>query len=148
MPPNSRGANKYLKRETYNKNRTNDTGEIYDAASLLNIILCNPGEFHRVCKPVGIRDNFICTLNKKEILIASCRAEDNGVYIRKGISKKIFNVAFDETKVKLVQVVLCMLTREREREREREPTTVAYYRTGTQTISKARTMLSENCSPS
>ena len=66
--------------------------------------------------------------------------------------KKIFNVAFDETKTKLVQVVLCMLTRERERERERErdrePTTVAYYRTGTQTTSKARTMLSENCSPS
>ena len=148
MPPNSRGANKYLKRETYNKNRTNDTGEIYDADSLLNIILYNPGEFHIVCKPVGIRDNFICTLSKKEILLASCRAEDNGVYIRKGTSKKIFNVAFDETKTKSVQVVLCMLTRERQTEREREPTTAAYYRTGTQTISKARTMLSENCSSS
>ena len=69
LPAHSRGAIKYAKHETYNKNRTNDTetGEIYDAASLLNIILCNPREFHSVCKLAGIRENFICTLNKKEI---------------------------------------------------------------------------------
>ena len=84
LPPHSKGANKYQKHETHNKNRTNDTetGEIYDAASLLNIILCNPREFHSVCKPAGIRENFICTLNKKEIPIASCRADDNGAYLR------------------------------------------------------------------
>ena len=82
--PHGRGANKYPKNETYNKNRTNDseTGEMYDPASLLNIILCNPREFHSVCKPAGIRENFICTLNKKEIPIASCRADDNGAYLR------------------------------------------------------------------
>ena len=57
LPPHSRGANKYPKHETYNKNGTNDTetGEIYDAASLLKIILCNPREFHSVSKPAGIR---------------------------------------------------------------------------------------------
>ena len=117
LPPHSRDANKYPKHETYNKNRTNDTdtSEIYEAASLLNIILCNPREFHSVCKPVGIRENFICTtLHKKEILIASCRADDKGGYIRKGAAKKIFKVAFDETKTKVINA------RERERERERE----------------------------
>ena len=63
--------------------RTNDTdtGEIYDAASLLNIILCNSREFYSVSKPFGIRKNFICTLHKKEIPIASCRVDDNGAYI-------------------------------------------------------------------
>ena len=63
--------------------RTNDTDtdEIYDAASLLNIILCNSREFHSVSKPIGIRKNFICTLRKKEIPITSCRADDNGAYI-------------------------------------------------------------------
>ena len=43
---------------TYSKqNRKNDTytGKIYDAASLLNIILCNPRESHSVCQTVGIK---------------------------------------------------------------------------------------------
>ena len=131
LPPHSRDANKYPKHETYNKNRTNDTdtSEIYEAASLLNIILCNPREFHSVCKPVGIRENFICTLHKKEILIASCRADDKGAYIRKGAAKKIFKVAFDETKTKVINARICKVDascslyvkgRERERERERE----------------------------
>ena len=59
--------------------RTNDTdtGAIYDTASLLNIILCGPRDFHSVCKSVGIRENFLCTLHKKEIPIASCCADDN-----------------------------------------------------------------------
>ena len=105
----SREANKYPKHETFNKNRTNDTdtGEIYDAASLLNIILCNPREFHSICKPVGIRENFLRTLHKKEIPIASCRADDNGAYIRKGTDKKIFKVAFDETKTKAISARIC-----------------------------------------
>ena len=104
LPPNCRESNKYPKHETYNKNRTNDThtGEIYDAASLLNIILCNPREFHRVCKLVGTRETFIRTLNKEEIPIASCRADGNGVYIRKGTAKKMFKVAFYETKTKVI----------------------------------------------
>ena len=109
FPPHSREANKYPKHETYNKNRKNDTdtGEIYDAASLLNIILCNPREFHSVCKPVGTRENFLFTLHKKEIPIASCRADDNGAYIRKGPAKKIFKVAFDKTKAKVISARIC-----------------------------------------
>ena len=90
LSPQSREANKYPKHETYNKNRKNDTdtGEIYDAASLLYIILHNPREFHSDCKPVGIGKNFTCTLNKKEIPMASCRADDNRAYIRKGTANK------------------------------------------------------------
>ena len=107
LPPHSREANKYPKHETYNKNIKNDTGEIYDAASLLNIIFCNPREFHSVCKPVGIRENFICTLNKKEISIALCRVDDNGAYIRKRTAKKIFKVAFEETKTKVISARIC-----------------------------------------
>ena len=44
LQPYRRDAKKYPKHETYNNSRTNDTdtGEIYDAASLLNIILRNP----------------------------------------------------------------------------------------------------------
>ena len=78
LPPHSREANKYAKHETYNKHRKKytETGEIYDAATFLNIILCNPRDFHSVCKPVGIRENFLCTLHKK-ITIASPRADDN-----------------------------------------------------------------------
>ena len=109
LPPHSREANKYPKHETYNKNRKNDTdtGEIYDAVSLLNIILCNPREFHSVCKLVDIRENFICTLNKKEIPIALCRVDDNGEYIRKRTAKKIFKVAFEETKTKVISARIC-----------------------------------------
>ena len=55
----------------------------------------NNDQFHSVCKPVGIRENFICTLNKKEIPIALCRADENGAYIWKGTAKKIFKAAFD-----------------------------------------------------
>ena len=79
LPPHSREANTYPKHKTYNKNRTNDNyaGEIYDAASLLNIILCNSREFHSVCKTVGIRENFISTNIKKEIPVPSCRADGN-----------------------------------------------------------------------
>ena len=86
LPSQNRGANKYPKHKTYNKNRTNDTetGEIYHAASLLNIILCNPREFYSVCKPAGIRENFTSTLNKKDNRIASCHVDNNGAYIRKG----------------------------------------------------------------
>ena len=69
--------------------------------------MCNPREFHSVCKPVGIRENFICTLNKKEIPIASCRADDNGAYIRKVTAKKIFKVAFDEIKAKVISARIC-----------------------------------------
>ena len=103
LPPHSREANKYPKHATHNENRTSetDTDEIYDAASLLNISLCNPTKFHSVCKPVGVQDSFFCTLNKKEIRTDSCRADDNGAHIRKGTAKKIFKVAFDETKIKV-----------------------------------------------
>ena len=40
LPPHSREANKFPKHKTHNKNRESDTdtGEIYDAASLLNIV--------------------------------------------------------------------------------------------------------------
>ena len=57
LPLHSREGNTYPKRKTYNKNRKNDTytGKIYDAASLLNIILCNPRESHSVCETVGIK---------------------------------------------------------------------------------------------
>ena len=50
LPLRIREANKYPKHETYNKNKTNysDTAEIYDATSLLDIILCNPRDFHSV----------------------------------------------------------------------------------------------------
>ena len=79
LPPPSREANTYPKHKHYNKNQTNDTftGEIYDAASLLNIILCNSREFHSVCKTVGIRENFISTKIKKEIPVPSCRVDGN-----------------------------------------------------------------------
>ena len=50
---------------------------------------------------LGYRIVFFCTLHKKEIRTASCRADDNGVHIRKGTGKKIFKVAFDETKIKV-----------------------------------------------
>ena len=56
---------------------------------------------------VGIKENFICTLNKKEIPIASCRADDNGAYIRKETAKKIFKIAFDETKTKVISARIC-----------------------------------------
>ena len=107
LPPNSREANKYPKHKTHNKNRTNDTdtGEIYDSASLLNIIFFNPRESHSVCKPVGIRINFICTLNKKEI--ASCHADGNGLCIWKCTAKNIFKVTFDETKIKVISTRIC-----------------------------------------
>ena len=70
--------------------RTNDTDtdEIYDAASLLNIILCNSREFHSVCKTVSIRENFISTKIKKELPVPSCRADGNWAYIWKGTAKK------------------------------------------------------------
>ena len=69
----------HIQNTKHNKNRTNDTytGEIYDAASLLNIILCNSREFHSVCKTVSIRENFISTKIKKELPIPSCRADGN-----------------------------------------------------------------------
>ena len=107
------------------KNDT-DTGEIYDADSLLIIVLCNPREFHSVCKPVAVTENFICTLNKKEIPIASCRADDNGAYIRKGTAEKVFKVAFDEIKTKVISARICKvdasgsLEREKERKTERQ----------------------------
>ena len=44
---------------------------------------------------------FFCKLNKKEIRTDSGRADDNGAHIRKGTAKKIFKVAFDETKIKV-----------------------------------------------
>ena len=58
----------HIQNTKHNKNRTNDTytGEIYDAASLLNIILCNPRKFHNVFKTVGIRESFISTKKKKK----------------------------------------------------------------------------------
>ena len=65
--------------------------------------LVYPRELHSVCKPVAIRENFIYTLNKKEIPIVSCHADDNGTYIQKGTAKKIFKVAFDETKLKVIR---------------------------------------------
>ena len=37
----------------------------------------------------------------------SCRADDNGAYLRKGTAKKIFKVAFDETKIKVVSAGIC-----------------------------------------
>ena len=74
----NREANTYPKHKTYNKNRKNDnyTGEIYDAASLLNIILCNPRKFHSVFKTVGIRESFFLQ-KKKEIPVPSCCADGN-----------------------------------------------------------------------
>ena len=109
MPTQSREANVYPKQETYNKNRTNDidTGEIYDAASLLNITLCNPRELYSVCKLVGIRETLFCTLHKKEITLASCHAIDNGGYIPKRTAKNIFKVAFDETKTRVISARFC-----------------------------------------
>ena len=111
FPLRIKEANKYPKHETYNKDKTNDSGtaKIYDAASLLNIILCNPRDFHSACKLVDIRENFLCTLHKKETPIASCRADDNGAYIRKGTAKKIFKVAFDETKTKVISARICKI---------------------------------------
>ena len=68
LPPHCGEANTYRKHKTYNKNRKNGTytGEIYDVASLLNIILCNSREFNSVCKTIGIRENFISTKVKKK----------------------------------------------------------------------------------
>ena len=107
LPPHSREANKYPKHKTHNKNRTNDTdtGEIYNTASLLNIVLCNPRESHSVCKPVGIRINFIRTLNKKEIALS--HADGNGLCTWKGTAKNIFKVTFDETKIKVISARIC-----------------------------------------
>ena len=58
----------HIQNTKHNKNRTNDTytGEIYDAASLLNIILCNPRKFHSVFKNVGIRESFFSTKKEKK----------------------------------------------------------------------------------
>ena len=79
LPPHSRETNTYPKHKKCNKNRPNDTytGEINDAASLLNIILCNSRKFHSVFKTVGIRENFISTKIKKEIPVSPCRADSN-----------------------------------------------------------------------
>ena len=47
-------------------------------------------------------------MNKKEIPIAaSCRADDNGAYIRKETAKKVFKVALDETKTKVISARIC-----------------------------------------
>ena len=64
---------------------------------------------------VCIKENFICTLNKKEIPIASCRADDNGAYIRNETAKKIFKIARENGRERKREG-----ERERWRERERE----------------------------
>ena len=56
---------------------------------------------------VGINKNFICTLNKKEIPIGLCSTDDNGAYIRNETAKKIFKIAFDETKTKVISARIC-----------------------------------------
>ena len=50
---------------------------------------------------------FLCTQHEKEIPITSCRAHDNGVYVRKGTAKKIFELAFDETKTQAISARIC-----------------------------------------
>ena len=41
--------------------------DITDSATLLDVILCNPEDFEMKQKPVGIRKNFFCTLDRENI---------------------------------------------------------------------------------
>ena len=46
-------------------------------------------------KPVGIRKNFFCTLDRENIPVSSAKAEDNGAYVRQGNFKSLTHVTFD-----------------------------------------------------
>ena len=87
--------------------RTNDTDtcEIYDAASSVNIIL---REFHSVSKPIGIRQKilFVHCIRKKYQLPRVVRMTMEHIF-GKEQSKKIFKVAFGETKTKVISARVC-----------------------------------------
>ena len=68
--------------------------DLNDNQTLLSILLVNPTQFERKCKPVGVRENFFCTLDRRIVSLESARADDNGAYLNKGTTKRFFKVTF------------------------------------------------------
>ena len=67
-----------------------------DCASLLQVLLVDPQAMEEKRRPVGIRDNFICTLDRRVVPIRKCRSDDNGVFLKKGAPKRFYDVTFDD----------------------------------------------------
>ena len=53
-----------------------------------NIILCSPREFHSVCKPVGIREDFLSTKKKKTNFLVLCGWQWS-IYLERNSQKDI-----------------------------------------------------------
>ena len=73
--------------------------DVNDNLKLINIILYNPEEFESEEKPRCVHSKFLCTLNREKISIESARADDNGAYLRNGISKRNFAVSFENGRI-------------------------------------------------
>ena len=58
--------------------------------TILNVLLQNPNELNLKEKSSAIRENKLFTLDMREILISSAKADDNGAYISKGSAKRLF----------------------------------------------------------
>ena len=65
-----------------------------DNLTLLNILLVHPEQFESKTKPVAVRQDFLCTLNRDIIPIERARADDNGSYTRHGTPSRYFKVTF------------------------------------------------------
>ena len=81
--------------------------DITDSATLLNVILCNPEDFEMKQKPVGIRKNFFCTLDRENIPVSSAKADDNGAYVRRGNFKSLIHVTFDTAQKVIMNTRTC-----------------------------------------
>ena len=81
--------------------------DITDSATLLNVILCNPEELEMKQKPVGIRKNFFCTLDRENISVSSAKADDNGAYVRRGNFKSLIHVTIDATQKVIMNTRTC-----------------------------------------
>jgi len=61
-----------------------------NASVILNILFHKPEDFERVCKPAAIRENTTFVLNSNKITVNSTKADDNGAYLYKGTSRRLF----------------------------------------------------------
>lgn len=64
--------------------------------TIFNILLINPGDYEPKSKPMGIRHNYVCTLDLSKVSLDMARADDNGAYIRKGSPRKLYYVKVDD----------------------------------------------------
>ena len=67
-----------------------------DNLTLLNILLVSPEQFERKEKPTGVHHDFLCTLNRDLLSVESCRADDNGAYLRHCSPSRYYKVELDE----------------------------------------------------